>query len=742
VTEAASEPGTAHDGGRALSALRRRWRSPWLLLGVMIAVFAGVSFYAGTISFYDFQTRNATDLGIFMQALTSTVRGQPAPFYESYDCMVKARCSFLLVHASPAIYGAVPFYAVAPSPLTLFALQSVGVGAAAVPLYILTRRVTGSPGKGLIASGLYLVWAPTLGGEAFSFHLESFLPLALFTVMMFWVLGQYRWGLLAALASFLVLEIAPVFAFLIGAFFLTFAVQRIVARVGERPPEGAAPPVRGPGRMRTFLSAVRAELARRDIRYTLVLMGSSIVAYVLLFLFMNVWGARLLGVPPPPLAPGLSGIFYDNSSPTAQPLGVVLRSSQLFATLEFWAILYALVGFVPFLAPRTYIISLPWIGWTILTDTTRYVQIGSQYTLVAAVPVFLGLAYGLVRTPGLAAPARTPEPTPIRPAPTSARARRKRSRLGRGIWAGVLVAVIALNAVLLPIDPLLGNAGVNLGEPFQPGYQDHSLTVVPGFSWAEDLVDEVPRPATVTAPSQIFPLVANYPHAFVMLAGGLESDWRALPYNLTVGPDDVILFPSFLHLLSQNFSSNLSSTADYRIEGWVGSTTVGPLLLYARGYAGAATLFGPTIPDALTWFPGPGGLVPGALGRVQPNQTSPYGTEISTKPGTNRSGVLWTTPTVLLPPGAYTVRMIAAPLGVNTSAPHAHLIVRAEGFGAPTENWTVLPAELPPGAWTTVSLNFSTDAPIPNFELMGSLGAPMFGLGVAEVSIAPNAVSA
>ena len=369
----------------------RWWRSPWVLLALMIAGFTEISVYAGTIWYFDFQARNATDLTIFMQALTSTVRGHPWTLYESFDCMTKARCSFLLVHPSPVIYMAVPFYALAPSPVTLFALQSVGVGLAAAPLFVLTRTVTGSSDKGVIAAGLFLLWAPTLGGEAFSFHLESFLPLALFTVAMLWALGRYRLGLLAALAAFLVLEIAPVFAFLIGALFLSYSAERIVISVRDARRRRSSAPAPSP--LRALSLGVRSELARRDVRYTLGLMVASAAAFVVLFSFLNVWGARLLGVPAPPLSPGLGGVFFENSSPGTQSLGAIVGGAQWPYTLAFWVILYALVAFVPLLAPRTLVVALPWIGYTVLTDTTRYVEIGSQYTLVAAVPIFVGLAY-------------------------------------------------------------------------------------------------------------------------------------------------------------------------------------------------------------------------------------------------------------------------------------------------------------------------------------------------------------
>jgi uncharacterized membrane protein len=706
----------------------------------MITGFAAVSLYAGTISYFDLQTRNATDLTIFMQALTSTVHGHPAPFYESFDCLTKSRCSFLIVHPSPVLYLAVPFYAVAPTPLTLFALQSIGVGLAAWPLFILTRTVTGSSDKGLVAAALYLLWAPTLSGEAFSFHLEAFLPLALFTVAMFWALGRYRLGLLAALVAFLVLEIAPVFAFFIGAMFLTYSAERVLDSVRaawrRRGSDGSASTP-----MEAFRSALEDELRRRDVRYTLGLMASSAAAFVLLFSFMNVWGARLLGVASPPLSPGVGGIFYENSSPGTQSLGAILLGSQWHFTVAFWLILYALVAFVPLLAPRTWIIAAPWIGYTFLTDTTRFVEIGSQYTLVAAVPVFLGVAYGLGRVP---LPALWSSARPAVPAapPSALRAHWRRSTAYRRLWVSALVVVVATNLILLPVDPLLGDLGVTLSDPFQAEYQDHSLVVLPGFGAAEELAGSVPESATVTAPSQVFSLFANYPHAFVLLGSQSQNEWGALPFNVSGGPDDVVLYPTFLHSLSRNLSANLTNESRYGLEGWVGATTVGPLLLYARGATGPAVLYGPTLaPPTYDWFPSSGGLTPGSIGTVLPNESAPHGTELAGPPAANRSGVLGTTPSTFLPPGTYDVGVLAAARGANltSSDHHSLLTVMVRGFGAPSQNVTFAAADLASGSWTELSFQLTSADPIPELELQAYFHAEGIVVAIAAVTIGPAA---
>jgi uncharacterized membrane protein len=182
-------------------------------------------------------------------------------------------------------------------------------------------------------------------------------------------------------------------------------------------------------------------------------------------------------------------------------------------------ILYALVAFIPLLSPRALILSVPWIVWTFLTISSNFTLIGREYTLIAAGPIFIGLAHGLDRTPlewvGVKPQSRPDAPIPpeaavdrrAQPAP------RPRRRWPRSAWVGVIVAVVIANSFLMPINPALTDLGVKPGSPFVANYFDHSLRVTPGFEWVEKLVSIVPYSATIVSPSTMFPRIANYPHA-------------------------------------------------------------------------------------------------------------------------------------------------------------------------------------------------------------------------------------
>jgi uncharacterized membrane protein len=724
---------------------RPLWQQPRFWLAAMVVGFFVISLYAGIVSYTDFQTQNNTDAGIITQAVASTAHGHVTPFYESYDCLVKSRCSFLLVHPSFVLYAAVPFYDLAPSTPVLFALQSAVVAAAAVPLYSLTRQVTNSSRKALLAAGLFLVWAPVFAADAFSLHLESVLPLELIALAALWQAGRYRLGLVVAAIAFLTFEIAPLFVFLLGVFFLFPYVERPARNAWRRWRAKTAEPSASGSIISRLINAVRAGLRIREVQSILVLMGASLAAYTALSMFVNVWGAEIIGVRSPPLPPGISGVFYNNSSPPTQGVWLILHSAQTLVSGEYWLILFALLGFIPLLSPRSLILSVPWIGWTFLTDSSRFTTLGNQYAMVAAAPLFIGLAYGLRRVPlGESHPgASVTEESAIRTsapgAPPTVVARRRR-RAVTTVWVVVLLVVIVANGLLIPINPVLLDLGVVPGDPFISTYFNHSLEIDPAFAWTEQLISTIPSDSTVMTTSAIFPLLANYPHAYVMVAAK-QMNTGNLPFNVSDGPQFVLLPAYSLSHLSMNASRNLSDPAAYGIRSFIESNPLGPLLLYERGYAMPAELFGPELPRVPAAYSPGSGLSPGPKGTEASNASAPPGRVIQSNPGSNRTGLVWTGPNAFLQPGAYTavVQLLMSGAGIATRPNETVLRITVEGFGGLPINETLRASSFVPGDWTNLTFNFTLTNPLPDVNVRGILQSEEASVAVATVLIRPEA---
>jgi uncharacterized membrane protein len=713
------------------------WRRPRFWLIVMVVGFYAISLYAGVASYADLQTQNSTDAGIFTQAVASATFGHAPPFYESYDCVVKARCSFLIVHPGFVLYAALPVYALFPSTVTLMALRAALVAGAAIPLYWLTRQVTKSPWKGLLAAGLFLVWAPSFVGDAFSVHLESLLPIELFSLAALWVAGRYRLALGVAAVTFLTFEVFPLFTFVVGVFFLFPYIQRAVRSEWDR--WRAPDPENRPSAL--FLSRgwrwTRETLRVREVRYCLVLMAASAVAYVILVLFMNIWGHQLLGVAAPPLPPGIRGIFWNNSSPPGQYPLTILTTPQTITNAEYWLLLLALVGFIPLLVPRTLILYLPWMGWTFISDSYRFTTLGHQYSLIAAAPIFIGLAYGLTRVPLFEPPSTAPSAEESPSPGTPSRRPWSPGRSSQSVaWAGVLIVVIGANLLLAPINPILPSLGLVPGEPFEPNYFDHSLAISPSFVPLERLVGSIPSGAFVGASAAIFPLVANDPHAYVLL-GAAHANLTHLPFDTVGAPQYVLLTPAALGMLGPSLEKNVSNATDWGLRAYVGSTVLGPALLYEKAYSGTAQLYGPPLPPINATY-GPGtGLVAGPRGVVGSNASSPSGRVIESLDEVDRAGLVWKGPDVFFTPGEYVAEVHVAMSGQNLSMhPGAGVLrVQVSDFGGLAANESYPASDFQSGEWTDLTFNFTLSGPVPDVNVNGYLESDELSATVAWVSV-------
>jgi uncharacterized membrane protein len=722
------------------------WRRPLLWLALMTVAFVAFTTYAGVVAYDNFQTHNASDVGIVTQAMASTTFGHHAPFYESFDCAIKDRCSFLLVHPGLVLYAAVPFYALAPTSVTLFALQAVAVGAGALPLYWLTRQVSKSAPVALFAAGLYLVWAPLFAETAFSLHLECLLPVELLGVAALWQAGRYRWGLLLALASFLSFEIAPVFVFLIGAFFLVpYLREPGPGRSGQGAPDSGSTHGRT-WTLEHWRAQWRAAMGRAEVRYSVALMACALGATLVIYSFMNVWGSSLLGVRPTVVAPGAAGFFYNSSTTPIQSFGFIVSSGQTGTTLEYWLILFAFAGFLPWLAPRSFVLTGPWIAYSFLTDNSKFSSIGLHTTLVVIGPLFIGVAYGLGRlTSWWTATPSVPDSPGTAFSSRRDRALRGRGRPApRGLKAGIgaaLMAVVVANVLFSPVNPILPDLGYHPGAPFIADYFDNSLTIQPGLAWTEELVAHIPENATIAATTSVFPVLANRPFAVVMEGNiwpwGDAASLARLPFNVTDGPQYVLTPASGLSSLPGYVKVNLSDPARYGLSGYVTSTAQGPLVLYEAGFSGAAAAFGPPLaPARAEWWPSQG-LRAGPGGTVQTDTSAEYGEVIQSRSGANSSASVWTGPGGFLAPGAYSIRIVvwAGGLGPNPETP----VLKIVGAGFDTSSWnaTFDRSDFTLGSWTNLTENLTLTNPVPAFELEGFVLQSTASIEIASEMIEP-----
>ncbi|HEY6238331.1 MAG TPA: DUF2079 domain-containing protein, partial [Thermoplasmata archaeon] len=407
-----------------------RWLRRW---GLGVALGGAVLlFVLGTTQLATIGATNlgesTWDLGLYQQALWSAAHH--GPFYESADFETGGFGSLLQVHSAFVLVALAPVYGAVPAPWVLFAVQSSAVGLAAIPLFFLSRSVTGSRPASLGVAVLYLAWAPTLGGVLDEFHVEAFVPVGLITLAYLLQTRRYLWSIPVALVAFLTMEVVPIFAFFLGLFFLW-------ERWAGRPRASAAP-----WSVRAWTDRLRATLLDRGALPFWLLLAGSLVAYYSLLGLREVYLSAWFGFPAFPTS---TGPYVIGGDPTALGFSPVNLGAQFFQKLSYWILVLALVGLLPLLAPRTLLLIAPWVAFTFFMPITSFVTFGFQYGLLVAGPLFVGIPWAvraLLRSWNRA------EADP----PTAARSRRWLDGTARsGALLGGFAALLVLNLLASPL---------------------------------------------------------------------------------------------------------------------------------------------------------------------------------------------------------------------------------------------------------------------------------------------------
>jgi len=678
-------------------ALRRLRLGPrgWLLLAVV--VFFTVSFALSWLRAVEFQT-TTWDQGLYQQALWSTAHGRP--FYETADVETGGYGSLLQVHSVFLFYLIVPLYAALPYQTTLFAIQSAVVAVAAVPLFLLTRNLSGSARLGLFAGIMYLAWTPVLSSTLYDFHPEAFLPLEMFTLAFLWQRDRFRSAFLVAVLAFCTLEIAPVLTF----FFAVFALWNH----REPAPAPGTPAVADSAGQRSVARWI-AWARQPRVLAALILLAASALAYgVLLYLRVDILTSTL-GTYPLSQAP--TG-YVIGSTPGALGLSAANLSAGFISKATYWLVVLALLAFLPVLAPRALVLAVPWFAFTMLSSNLNYVTLGFQYGFIVASSLGIALAYALPEARRLASLYLSDgAATPPRDGP-SLRRRRWLPRRHVALTLAI-VALLSVNVALSPVDPLVQNSG--LGSAYRISYSPGT-----GTGQVQQLLGLIPPGSVIVASDDLFPLVANDENAYSFL--WTTDTALALPFNLSHLPTYVLVAGDRTAAVPAWLSAVLYDPALYGVRAVAWSAGVGPVLLFEAGAADAPREYGgPPHPEGPYY--GDSVVSPDA-GFPTTQSGSTFPTVVKSAPGA--VGTVWYGPSVGLEAGNYSVVLslrVSSLSGFPIPDADVPVVwIGATAFGLPSlsgDEWSY-DALAAPG-WTSIEFNVSLAEPAMGFDVQGVL---------------------
>ncbi|MGP8075779.1 MAG: DUF2079 domain-containing protein [Thermoplasmata archaeon] len=558
------------------------------------------------------------DMGVSIQGFSNVGNGRF--FWSSGNFLHKGTVSLLNSHFSWIYFTFYPIYFEFPAQLTLFVIQAVPIALAAIPLEALTTQISGSPRKGLLAASIYVVWAPMYAGMPNSFHLEGFLPVLFFSLFLVWYRKQYALGLVLAAFTGFTLDIAPIFEALIAVIFLTYPLEVALRARRERP--GHGPDTPGTGQLSRALPWARRQwhgavnvVRSRDVQACL---GLILVAVTVFF------GMRYLEAHFTQWI-GISGNSLDLlRNPGISFSHVTVRLSE---KIWFWVAMLATVGFLPLLYPRVVILLIPWMGYTFLESPLAWFSFTSHYVAIGAVPLFIGLAFGIAALPlskwrssavseptehsrspweegpavGAELPAQdspwrfgwplwtrwmdrsgTENHMSTRSTADSASARIPSRVAAR--WRGVPRSRrVYLGSVALVVGMLVGNVLINPADFATngliastrnptitgPGGGAYSLTILPDseYNAVVELTREIPSDAPLLFQGQFYPVVGADPNAYTYVPAPLSlGGVQRSPFNNTSLPEYVLSTRAGLNPFNCLFN-------DQRCPGYNGSKT-------------------------------------------------------------------------------------------------------------------------------------------------------------------------
>lgn len=741
--ERAVSPPELAASGRRLGPLARRWE--WVALLAMVVGDAVVMTYLCNLRVENFYSAN-WDLGINQQLLWTTAHGRL--LYETADLAFFNAHSYLQVHSTYVAFAIAPIYAAWPHQITLLSLECTVFAVSAIPLYLYARETVQRPGLRLAAITLYLAGFGAVSALTFDFHWESFLPLEFLTFFLLVRRERFLWSLVPFAAGTMTLEVFP---FLAGGVLLFFLVERAESDRWELGPFLRDPRVR---LLAGFLAlALAAYLTVRLFQYTVI--------------------PGILNVPST-TGGGPSGI--------QSTVGWGANRVTLPASSAYWFLLLASLAFLPLLAPRHLILSIPWFVYSVLVAPWFSAYFGEAYSLIALAPLALaavsglgmlerqsdadrisaillaalagallgllsyaavspgsarilgnsaGIGYGVLALLlfGLAVAfwkrcTRQPLATPVAPPDDRTRPAPRRNRVLL-LLTVVLVTVLVLDAVMSPMNP------TNFDATPIPGYL---------FHWGENpmtsqvgwVVAHVPGNAQVLASNHLFPYVANDPNAWALPWFVINATTNPVPY-LPFSPQNlprfVLVDASEMQWVPSFLASDLFNRSIYGLVAYAYMEAYpGTVYLFELGHSGppAERVVGaPPSPLIYGWS----NLTPGPCGTVVPWASSSFGRAIVSEPvGPLNATVanVWAGPYVPLLPGTYSITfsVSGAPSpGTNGTTPLA--ILEVTWTGGTTVNTLLRTSvdgqNLAGSGWSPLSYTLTLSEPYPLVQFRGFL---------------------
>jgi uncharacterized membrane protein len=564
------------------------------LLFFLAVTYIIVFSYFTILKNYAFQTY-AWDLGLFNQAFWTTLNAGRFFFY-TLDLYLSPSGSFFSIHFSPILLSLLPIYAVFQHPETLLVLQSVILGSAAIPLYLLVKEYFHNRTVALVFALAYLAYPALQGVNWFDFHVQALFCPFLFSAFYFFEKKRWKTHLLFILLTLMVEEQVAIILILYGLYIFWSFKKDLYAAIKNRSWKSHFILV-------PTVTVVLSTSYLVTVEYVKSVLFPINPAFLAEYEAVANWS--VLGI---------------KSDPTQIPVFVLLNPTSAVNALFYdfpVKFLFLMFLFAPlaFLSLRSskILITIGWLGPALLSNNPSYYLIGNQYPAYIIPFIFAAAISGM----------KTVSKDSLKTA----------LEISKVLLILSLIFLIALS----PISPL-------------PKYFD-SQYIPPQVTEHDKVLQQavalVPPNASILTQNNIFPHVSSrlqayavYPHPATT---SVKEEIDAFNQNLTSNVQ-YILVDLTSDASSFDYALDIASNGNYGLY-----FSADRILLFKLNYTGKPIVYTPIIEDYNFQ-----NLTLGDGDLIQDN-TSESGTVLFHSTAAPLTNVFWFGPYTALPPGSYNV---------------------------------------------------------------------------------------
>jgi uncharacterized membrane protein len=334
-----------------------RLSKPQRALVIIVAAYVLFLFYLAKRCF-DLFGYDSGGTAVFNNMMWWTIHGKP--FFISALTTAEATkpVSNLAIHAALFWVFLVPIYWLLPGVYTLLFLQSLALGMAAVPMYLIARRVLQNEAAAVLAATAFILMPPIVSQNVNQIQEPSFLPVVLLFAFYYFIERKFAQFMLCAVLACLNRENVPLAVGMFGLWAL-----------GERRDwKWVVSPMAWGAAYFWFVTSVVMPQFREGqpwhVTDQFAYLGSSVGEII--------WNA-------------------------ATKPGLVMR--QLFAApqIQYFVLLIQPMAWVlPFLHPAA-VVALPDLAINLLSENSALRVIGWHYNLLTGSALFVGAIYGVRR---------------------------------------------------------------------------------------------------------------------------------------------------------------------------------------------------------------------------------------------------------------------------------------------------------------------------------------------------------